>query len=253
MKTVKARGVVLREYEAGESDKRLILLCKGLGKLNVYARGARKPKSKFMAAAQLFTYGDYVLSDGGSFQALAQAEIIENFFTIREDYESLSCAHYIAEICEKSVLESNPADDLLLLLLKSLSLLNKKNDRIPAKQIRLVFLFRFFAWYGIAPETESCSVCGGQVQPAGEMPEGENARIPFADEGICCPKCGGKKTRKTFLSPAGLEALRHILNAGLPESFQFKASGRVTAELSAGGKLFWESHFQTKLRSEEFL
>ena len=143
VKTFKARGIVLRETEAGESDKRLILLCKGYGRLLVYARGARKPKSKFLAAAQLFTYGDFIIGDGQQFYALTQAEPIECFYGIRNDYDALRYAHYIAEISEKTILDAQPVDDLLLLLLKTYQILNLPSI-VPPKQAALVFLFRFF-------------------------------------------------------------------------------------------------------------
>ena len=105
MQTIKARGLVLREYEAGESDKRLLLLCKEHGRMMIYARGARKPKSKFMAAAQLFTYADYVITVGRGFHALAQAQVIESFYGLRTDYDRLTAAHLLAEVCEKTLLE----------------------------------------------------------------------------------------------------------------------------------------------------
>jgi DNA repair protein RecO (recombination protein O) len=240
VKTVKARGVVLREYEAGESDKRLVLLCKGLGKLIVYARGARKPKSKFIAAAQLFTYGDFVLADGRQFYAMAQAEVIESFYTLRTDYARLCQAHYIAELTEKTLLSDEPADDLLLLLLKTFSRLNRA--ALPPQQIRLVFLFRFFRYYGLTPEVTRCCECGRETEAA-----------YFCDEGTICAGCVTQKPRRTLLSPASVQALRHILSSNLSDAFGFRAGEKALTELNNAGKLFWDCHFQIKLQSEEML
>jgi DNA repair protein RecO (recombination protein O) len=138
VKQIKVRGIVLREYAAGESDKRLVIFCKGVGRLLVYARGARKPTSRFMSAAQLFTYADFVLTKGNGFYSLAQAEIIESFYPLREDYDRLMAAHLVAEVCEKTLLDSIESDDLLRLVLKSLTLLAK--GKVSPAQVATVFL-----------------------------------------------------------------------------------------------------------------
>jgi len=141
MKTIKARGLVIREFEAGESDKRLLLMCKGFGRVMVYARGVRKQSSKFMAATQLFTYADYVLTPSKGIYFLTQADIIDMFYNIRVDYDRLLSAHLIAEVCDKTLWDNVDCDDLLLLTLKSLSRLAK--GRIPSLQVTCVFMFRF--------------------------------------------------------------------------------------------------------------
>jgi len=245
VKTFKARGVVIREAEAGESDKRLTLLCKSVGRLTVYARGARKPKSKFAAAAQLFVYSDFIICDGRAFYAVAQAEPIESFYALRSDYERLGAAHFAAEICEKTIMDDTPADDLLLLFLKTLAHLCRSpenTNRISPRHAAFVFLFRFYKCYGISPETEGCCVCGEEF-------DGGDA-VYFCDEGAVCKGCSIKKPRRTALSGASLAALKHILNSGLKDAFLFTIRGGAYEELSRAGKLFWESHFQIKLNSE---
>ena len=239
MQTIKARGLVLKEYETGESDKRLLLLVKEHGRMMIYARGARKPKSKFMAAAQLFTYADFVITVGRGFNALAQAEVIENFYGLRTDYDSLTSAHLIAEVCEKTLLEDIPCDDLLRLALKSLSHLCK--TQLPHLQVAGVFFIRFFAFYGLAPEIETCTVCGGPVE--------HNAY--FCAEGLVCG--AHKPSYGVQLSRATIYALRHILSSDLAAAFQFKAHENVLQELWQAAQMLWRSHFEWKLAAEEFM
>ena len=239
MQTIKARGLVLREYEAGESDKRLIVLCKEHGRMMIYARGARKPKSKFMGAAQLFTYADFVLTVGRGFRALAQADIIESFYGLRTDYDALTAAHIVAEVCEKTVLEDIPCDDLLQLALRSLSFLNKQ--QLPALQVICVFLLRFFAFYGLAPETEACTVCG----------EATSGEAFFCVEGLVCESCRPNYSMR--LSVAAVYALRYILHNDLAQSFLFNARIDVLRELLKAARLLWDYHFEWKLASWAFI
>jgi len=239
MKTVKARGLVLREYDAGESDKRLLLLVKDHGRMMIYARGARKPKSKFMAAAQLFTYADFVLTAGRGFHAIASAEVIESFYHLRTDYDALTAAHLIAEVCEKTLLEDIPCDDLLLLALRSLSFLSKQ--KLPPLQVIGVFFMRFFAYYGLTPEVEACTVCGEIVDDA----------VYFGQEGLVCRM--HKSGHTVNVSAAGLYAVRYILGSDLSAAFLFNAKDDVLQEIWKVAEMLWRSHFEWKLSAAEYL
>ena len=239
METVKARGLVLREYEAGESDKRLLLLCKDHGRMMIYARGARKPKSKFMAAAQLFTYSDFVLTKGRGFYALAQAQVIESFYGLRTDYDCLAGAHLVVEVCEKTLLEDIACDDLLLLALKSLNHLSK--NALPSLQVIGVFLMRFYAYYGLTPDVDACTVCGEDV----------DAGAFFCAEGLVCKQ--HKPGYSAKLSQTGIFALRYILGSDLAAAFMFNAREDVIQELWAAARMLWRCHFDWKLASEAFV
>jgi DNA repair protein RecO (recombination protein O) len=245
MNTFKARGIVLREYETGESDKRLALLCKERGRLFVYARGARKHTSALLAATQQGAYADFVVTDGGRFLSLAQAELIEGFHALRGDYERLCCAQYALEICDKAILEQSPCDELLRLLLKTMQHLCK--TKIPPEQAARVFLFRFLLYNGLAPEVFDCCVCGA--------PHANGASL-FREEGLLCETCAARpenRKRALRLSASALAALRHILSSETPRAFMFSASAEVLRELADAGRLCWRGHFDTELKSEGML
>ena len=246
MKTFKARALVIKEYETGESDKRLVLLAKGRGKLVVHVRGARKPKSKFMAAAQLFTYADFVIAEGRGFFSITQAEVIESFYGIRTDYDSLCYAHLMVEMCEKTMLETDPMDDLLLLLIKGLWHLSKVGERSPLL-IYCAFLFRFYACHGLAPQVNVCVVCGNELRiDSGGF---------FRTEGILCHEHRPKEgyTAGIYFSSGAIMALRHILNNDVSHAFRFNVSKSVLEELHKGAKQLWMSHFGWKLESERLI
>ena len=230
---------MLKEYEAGESDKRLLLLCKDHGRMMIYARGARKPKSKFMAAAQLFTYADFVITVGRGFYALAQAEVIESFYGLRTDYDRLTAAHLIMEVCEKTLLESIACDDLLLLALKSLSHLCK--PVLPPLQVIGVFFMRFYAYYGLAPEVDGCTVCSEIIEREAFM----------CAEGLVCGS--HKPGYGVPLSQFSVLALQHILYNDITTAFQFKAHEDVLRELWKATQMLWNFHFEWRLVAEEFI
>jgi len=271
MNTFKARGLVLREYETGESDKRLALLCKGHGRLLVHARGARGAKSKFLAASQMFTYGDYVIADGRQFLSLNQGSVIESFYPIRQDYDKLCYAQYILEICEKTIPDRTPCDELLLLVLKTLQHISRQNApslsvetdklsaaertdeagdvKISGQQAVSVFLFRFFLFYGLAPEMNVCCLCGEGLDHSATL---------FCDEGMVCFNCqkhrpaapNGTAKSRMPLSLGAQEAVRHILSTDVNQAFMFRAKDSVLAELTRAARLCWMGHFPITLQTD---
>ena len=240
MKVIKARGLVIKEFEANESDKRLLLLCKGFGRIMVYARGARKPKSKFLSAAQLFCYSDFVLADGPGFFSITQVDVIKSFYNVRLDYDNLMAAHLFAEICDKSTFEKLNLDELLLLTLKSLAMLEK--NTYPAKQITVVFMLLALNFHGLRPITDVCTICNKPVESFGE-------RVYFAGDGLICTSC--YMVKKTVpASQASLAAVNYILNRSLSDAFHFKVTDEVLGELFEIAYFLWRSHFDFELVSQ---
>jgi len=237
VKQIKVRGLVLREYEAGESDKRLIIFCKGQGRLMVYARGARKPTSKFMSAAQLFTYADFVLTKGQGFYSLAQAEIIESFYPLREDYDRLMAAHLMAEVCDKTLWDNIESDDLLRLVLKSLSVLAK--GKVPTLQTACVFLLRFLDAHGLRPQTDTCVVCNAPLQ--------EIRSAVMSAEGLVCVE--HRPITYRLISASTIAAMQYILDNDLTRAFLFTARDDMLMELRKTTDLLWKCHFEWELRS----
>ena len=238
MSSFQAKGIVLRDRDAGETDKQLILLTKKYGKITVIAKGARKPNSKFMASAQLFTYSDFIIYNGGRFYSVTQAEVIENFFTLRSDYNRLCFAQYFVEVCDKTTPFNAHCDDLLHLLIISMSAL-AKGIRSPYLTAR-AFEIKFFQVNGIAPETACCAKCGGP------LPES----IRFGADGTVC---GCYTLPAVKISLAALSAIRYILTADLPNIFKFNASQEILNDIKNASGLFFKSHFDAVINSLDML
>ena len=55
-------GVVLREVDVGEYDKMLTVLTAELGKISVYANGAKRLKSPNFVASQVYAYSELTVN-----------------------------------------------------------------------------------------------------------------------------------------------------------------------------------------------
>ncbi len=240
MSTFKGRGLVLKETNVGESDKIVTLLLKEHGKISASVKGARKPKSKFLAGTQIFTYCDFVIFDGGRFFSITQVEIIKNFYNLRNNFENLCYGNYFLEICSKTILESMPCDDILFLLLKSLQALCK--DSVNTSLISSIFEIKFLHINGYSPELSVCSVCGNVSE-----------FNFFGSHGVLCNKCLVSEEKVVKISSGTVYTLKYIVSSDINNLFKFKLSEDVLRELIQVTDLFMSYHINIDFKSKQMI
>ena len=125
MPVEKLEALVLREQAAGETNKQLIVLARGRGRMLLSARGARKPQSKLLAVAQPFVYGEYLVYPGRGFASITEGTVLRGFYGLRRELSRLGAAAYCAELCEQAAPEGVEADGILRLALTTLAVLSK--------------------------------------------------------------------------------------------------------------------------------
>ncbi len=234
MSQIQTRGIVINEQAFKEHDKRLTLLLKDIGKVTVYAKGAKKTSGKLLAGTQLFSWSEFDIYDGGRFLSLNSVELIESFYSLHRDYDTLFYASYLLELCNKIILPGSPCDDIIKLLLKSLKTL--ASTEVPRVNVARVFEFLFLKLNGFTPELDACSLCGTV----------ENLQF-FGKEGLLCGKCRSH-TKSVKISGSTLQALNHIFTA-TGKLFSFRLSETCAKELEGCAKLFLHSNIDVEINS----
>ena len=100
-------GMVLKAEPIGDYDRRVVLLTKERGKIAAFARGARKPSSKLLAATNPFCFGTFKFYEGRTSYNLMEADISNYFEGLREDYESAFYGMYFLEVMDYYTRENN--------------------------------------------------------------------------------------------------------------------------------------------------
>lgn len=216
----KFRGIVLKEYPSGESSKRIVVLTETMGKVTLNAKGARNSKSKLLSASQLFCYSDFSVYEGKNFYSITQAEIIESFYGLRKDIVKLAFATYLLELTEKTQLEGDASIEVLRLLLRTLTVIEKTEfDVLLAVSI---FEIKYLQLNGFFDYKGNCVFCGKGFDSPHFSPKGG---------GLICEDCAVKFHDSRPLLKGTFKAVKHVLENDRGRIFSFKVSEEVSLEL----------------------
>lgn len=206
-------GLVLRETAYKEADKILTVLTPDLGKRTVKARGCRRKTSRLLAASQLLVYSDMTLHQRGEYLTLGEAEVLSQFWSVREDIGLLALGAYFAEVTEAVAQEGEEAEELLALLLNSLYALDTLKK--PPALVKAAFELRLMCLAGFEPLLDGCAVCG--------RPQPEDPRLNLTQGVLHCAGCRSQVGEGVSmpLPPAALAAARHIAMGNPKKLFSF--------------------------------
>lgn len=242
MGEIRVRGLVLHEMHIGDYDKRLILLTKEKGKITVFAKGARKVKSKFLAGSQIFSYGDYILYQGKTSYNILQVDLIETFGAIRQDINRLAYCLYILEFAEYVTEENYINNDLFRLILKTLQALTK--NAIEMDIIIKIFELKALSYLGYTPEIASCIKCNNTIELTNF-----NTKLG----GTVCDKCSRLEKGSLKISKGTLFTMQFILSSKVNNLYSFNVNETIKKELNNVINNFLYYHLDKKFKSLDFL
>src|SRR4029450_13148470 len=106
----KTRAVVIGRRAFGESDRLFDFYTRDHGKVRGIARSARRPRSRFGSALELFTLGEMVFFDSGRRELVRVPpfDIVRPFVGVREHLERLGQAAWSVEVVARLSAERAP-------------------------------------------------------------------------------------------------------------------------------------------------
>jgi DNA repair protein RecO (recombination protein O) len=225
MTEFKVNGLVIFDREIGENDKLLTILCEKYGKIFVIAKGVRSIKNRNMCCSHIFTYASFVIRKKGSYYYLVDSDLLENFFSVRNDILKLSLASYFCDVISHIAQEGVCEDELLRLTLNSIYALS--TDKHEIEHVRCGFQLRVVAEIGMAPDVHSCSVCN--------KIENISGYLDLIDGIIVCDDCRNKLNFQIEENPfteRGLQKPIALVNPSIIKSIEYITSSDIKIFLS---------------------
>jgi DNA repair protein RecO (recombination protein O) len=230
------QGVVLRTYKLGEADRIVVLLTQGEGKVRAVAKGVRKTKSRFGGRLEPFSHVDLSLYRGRELDIITQAELVNPFRFLRQDYDRVTAGAAMLEAVDQIAQEREPAVRVFLLLVRALRALD--GDPGDPSAVLDAFLLKLMALEGYRPMLTECAGCGRHAE----------LRAFSANRGgALCASC--RNGGESLLDPGTVPLLSHLLGEDMERAAATKPRPVARREAANVVKNYVEYHLDRRLRS----
>ncbi|MBL6965814.1 MAG: DNA repair protein RecO [Anaerolineales bacterium] len=220
-RSLRVEGIILKHRNWGEADRMLAIYTRELGKVQVVAKGVRKPRSRKAGHIEPFACSSLQLARGRSFYTLTQAETVLPFLNLREELVSLGYASYLIELLDRFTYdeEENPA---IYRLLKNALIYLERGDAPPAAIH--YYEIRLLDQVGFRPQLFRCVNCEREIQP-------ENQFFSAPQGGAVCPRCGDTTPDVRHISMQALKYLRHFQRSSYEDAARVNFGPAIEAEI----------------------
>ncbi|HET7657953.1 MAG TPA: DNA repair protein RecO [Bacillales bacterium] len=237
----KAEGLVLRTVDYGETNKIVTLFTREMGKVALFASGAKKTRSRLAATTQPFTYGSYLFFIGKGLGSIRQGEIIDSFRTLRNDLFRTAYAAYVAELMDKLTDDRSPNPFLFELLYQTLHYIDEEVD---PEVMTFIFEVKMLEVAGIRPKLNGCVQCKNQDGPF---------VFSIREGGLLCSRCRTIDPHHIPISEASLKLLRLFTQINLSRLGKVSVKPETKRELKNVLSSYYEEYSGVKLKSRRFL
>ena len=257
---VSLQGVVLSSIPVGEYDRRIVLLTRERGKIAMFAKGARRMGSPFLAAARPFVFGRFWAYEGRSSYSLSRAEVDHHFAELASMQPEVFYGYYFLEVADYFGREGIDEKDMMNLLYLAILALQKPS--IDNRLIRCIFELRTLTVQGMMPVLFNCAVC--EKEP--DLTDGWF--FSGNGHGLCCPQCAARftGTSDTFRKASGksrsdlrllsgmtLRVLQYIAATPMERLFNFRLNAQTLDDIMKIICPYFAAATDRKFRSLEVL
>jgi DNA repair protein RecO (recombination protein O) len=155
----RSAAVVIGSFPLGESDRVVTFFSREFGRVRGVAKAARRLKSRFGGALELFTLGELVFFETGRSELVRidHFDVTHPFAALRENLETLGEAAWMVEIVARTTGERDRQPALYGLLLRAL-----RGMEVAARPPRVAVCFgvRVLDVLGHRPRLDRCVECG---------------------------------------------------------------------------------------------
>ena len=214
-------AVVVGSFPLGESDRVVTFFSRDFGRLRGVAKAARRMRSRFGGALELFTLGQLVFFDTGRSELVRidHFDVLHPFAALRDDLGRIGEAAWVVEVVARTTGERDRQPALYGLLLRALRAL--ETSARPAR-VAICFGVRCLDLLGHRPRLDRCVECGKPYP----FP-----RPAWAEAGVVCEPCRAGADAGP-IAPATLAAFARLRGLGWDEAVATPI-GRPGAELRA--------------------
>jgi len=225
------KGVVLRSYKLGESDRIVVLMTEQHGKVRAVAKGIRKTKSKIGARLEPMSHVEVQLYKGRELDTVSQVELIDSSATLHNNLVKLTQGISMLEAVDQIAEDREPSPHLYSMLHGALNALMEQESPV----MLAAFYWKLLAAEGVSPQVQACVGCASI--------DGLVAFDIFHG-GVQCRTC---RTGISISQPA-IDLLQQVLGGQLNVALA-QPESPASFEISQLATQAMEHHIERRLRS----
>jgi DNA repair protein RecO (recombination protein O) len=208
MAVVVSEAIVLHAFDYLESSRILRLATREAGVLSVVARGARRPKTRFGTALDLFVDGTahFSVRQGRELHTLTTFDIARARPALATGLSRFTGAAAVAELVLRFASE-DPQPDVYDIVVAALDEIEASSES-EADERALAGAWALIRTLGFTPALDACATCDGEVTRAAPV------AFSAAAGGVLCARCSTAARGARTLPPAARDALQSWLAGG---------------------------------------
>lgn len=206
-RSFRTHALILKRRDFGEADRLLTVLTPAYGKLEVIAKGARKPTSTKTGHVELFTRADLLVHRGRELDIAQQAEMVMPFIPLREDLNRGAYASYAAELMDRFAGENDEGYTDLFDLLEAT--FRRLCDDADLRRVTRYYELHLLEAVGFRPELNECVFSHDDLLP-------EDQFFSYAQGGVVSRAAAHHSNALVPLSLNALKVLRHMQRSAYP-------------------------------------
>jgi len=243
----RADALVLRTYKLGEADRIVVFLTRDRGKKRGVARGARRPRSRFVGALEPLTRGEVAYYEREN-RELVRINYVEPArsplaLAASGSEAALSYVSYFAELIDEWAQEADPSETLFRL---GASALDALAIGAPVETLARYFEYWLLRLQGVYPSLIGCPECGRSLE--------RGAAVVLRDRVMLCPGCAESHPGAASVLSADaigfLRAARRLTPEGVAG---VDLPVRAARELELAHRRLIASHLDKELKSARVL
>lgn len=221
----RTRGIVLRTQNHADTDRIAVLLTPGEGRLDVLAKGARRPERTSGAALDVTNLVEVIFYRRRGLALVKDVDLVRSFPALRGDLARLSTALEGLSWTARLVPKGQPDPEPFKLALSFLEALERGTQ---PGTLKVGYLMELVSACGHAPHLSGCVNCGHR----------EGLTWSPARGGLLCRDCGGEGPP---LSPKVVRTLQGLACLPLPALGRLKVPEAELEEIEGLLKTYLEA------------
>ncbi len=201
-KHYKDKAIVIHSIRWKESSKIITLFTRATGILKVIARSVYRPNNPMAGRLESMNLLEIVVVQKStrSLQILQEAELLDSFHDLRQDFSSLPYALAVLELIQQTLGEQHSDEvffDFVVHILKNF---------VPAPYPEIVliyFLLKLASFLGFKPSLSRCQSCG-------KKDFGDKVYFSVEKGAVFCPECSGEQDFLSLLREKQLYFLQRL-------------------------------------------